>query len=258
MADAKKKIPVDPFWIWLAVLIILGLILRYAVVGYGFSSNLCFGLAALIVLFKLMGVYEKNSGKSAKDARSFITFCICVFLILAIITGTLIVHDAFGEEFRDNDYIVVLGAAVHGSTPSLSLNNRIVAAYEYLTAHPNTICVVSGGQGEGEYISEAQCMYNELVSRGISPNRIWMESQATSTMENLQFSLDLIERRTGKRPDEIGLVTSEYHLFRAGLMSKKCGAVANGIPATTTWLSLRLNYFLREIFAVWHFVIFGK
>lgn len=258
MSDNKKKIQIDLFWVWLVILLGLGLILRYAVVGYGFTSNLCFAIAGLMIIFKLMRVFEKNSGKSAKDLRGFLNICICVILILATITGTLIVNAGFGEAFRSNDYIVVLGAAVHGTTPSLSLNNRINAAYEYLVAHPDTICVVSGGKGEGEDISEAQCMYNELVSRGISGERIWLEDQATSTQENLKNSLDLIERRTGQRPGEIGVVTSEYHLYRAGLVAKDEGVVANGIPATTTWLSLRLNYFLREIVAVWKYVVFGK
>lgn len=139
----------------------------------------------------------------------------------------------------------------------MSLQERIDAAYCYLLDHPDAVCVVSGGQGRWEEISEAKCMYNELTAMGIDPQRIWMEDQATNTQENLRFSLDLIESRTGIRPEEIGLVSSEYHLYRAGLFAQEEQVTAIGIPARTAWISLRINYFLREIVAVWYYTLLG-
>ena len=100
-------------------------------------------------------------------------------------------------------------------------------------------------------------MYNNLTGRGIDPSRIWLEDQATNTRENIANSLALIEARTGSRPTEAGIVSSEYHLYRAGLLAKEQGLTPVGIPATTSWVSLRINYFLREIVAVWYSMIFG-
>ena len=67
----------------------------------------------------------------------------------------------------------------------------------------------------------------------------------------------LIEAQTGSRPASVGIVSSEYHLFRAGLFADAQNVESLGIPATTTWPHLRVNYFIREIIAVWHYIVFG-
>ena len=157
----------------------------------------------------------------------------------------------------DCEYIVVLGAKVNGTAPSLSLSDRIRAAESYLKAHPDTVAILSGGQGEDEGISEAQCMFEGLTAQGIDPNRLWLEDQATSTWENIRFTLDLIEEKTGDRPETIGLVSSEYHLFRADLFARECGVETVGIPSATSWFSIKLNYFMREAAGVWHYLILG-
>ena len=100
-------------------------------------------------------------------------------------------------------------------------------------------------------------MFNALTAMGIDPDRLWMEDKSTSTQENLNFSLALIEAKTGSRPQILGLVSSEFHLYRAGLYAADCGVTAVGIPAHTGWLSLQLNYYLREVAAVWKYMIFG-
>jgi uncharacterized SAM-binding protein YcdF (DUF218 family) len=79
------------------------------------------------------------------------------------------------------------------------------------------------------------------VELGIDGSRLWLEERSTSTLENLEFSLDVIESKTGTRPTEAGIVSSEYHLFRAGLMAKDKGFEATGIPAKTGWFSLWAN-----------------
>jgi len=84
-----------------------------------------------------------------------------------------------------------------------------------------------------------------------------MEDRSTSTWENFRFTLDLIEEKTGTRPEKLGVISSEFHLFRAGLFAKDCGIEAVGIPASTRWLSLKINYFLREAAGVWHYLILG-
>ena len=100
-------------------------------------------------------------------------------------------------------------------------------------------------------------MFNDLTARGIDENRVWMEEQATDTRENIRFSLDLIEEKTGNRPTEIGLVSSEYHLYRANLFAREEKIISYGIPARTGWVTLRINYYLREIAAVWYYQILG-
>ena len=126
-----------------------------------------------------------------------------------------------------------------------------------MEAHPNVIAVVSGGQGTDEPITEAECMYRELVNLGIDPKRLRLEDEATSTWENLKFSLDLIEAETGTRPKKIGVLSSEYHLFRASLFARACDVEFVGIPARTSRWGQRINHFMREVAGVWHYLILG-
>ena len=90
------------------------------------------------------------------------------------------------------DYIIVLGAHVNGTRLSKALLERARRALEYLEKNPGTKAVLSGGQGEGESISEAQAMSIYLQEHGISSDRLIMEDRSTNTKENLDFSLEKI------------------------------------------------------------------
>ena len=92
---------------------------------------------------------------------------------------------------------------------------------------------------------------------GIDPKRIWIEDEATSTWENMHFTLDLIEEKTGERPQKLGVLSSEYHLFRASLFAKAAGVEFVGIPARTSRASQAINHFMREVAGVWHYLILG-
>ena len=251
----KRKFPL--YWLAMILFCLLGMLIGLFP-GYRFSAGICFGIAALIGCFRLISYMGKTRPKLSKIFRQVLSLGLALLILAAAVTGFFIMGAGAGSPEEACDYLIVLGAGVNGTVPSLSLRERLDAAYDYLQAHPDTVCIVSGGQGHNEQISEAQCMFNELTRMGIDENRIWMEEQSTSTKENLRFSLNLIESRTGKRPAEIGLVSSEYHLFRAGLFAADEGVTSVGIPAKTSWISLRINYFLREIAGVWAYWVFGR
>ena len=69
--------------------------------------------------------------------------------------------------------------------------------------------------------------------------------------------MDVLEAHLGFRPQKIGIVSSEYHLFRAGLFARELDLDSFGIPSKTTWFALRTNYSLREIVAVWKYLLLG-
>lgn len=247
----KKKI-----FLWslpTAFFCVLGLFF-FSLTGYNFSGLVCFAIAGCIVLYFL---FWRFPTPFTRWARRIITALLVLGLTLAGITGVFIGRAAAGSREDGCEYLIVLGAAVHGTVPSLSLRERLDAAFEYLRTHPDTVCVVSGGQGDGELITEAACMSDFLVQKGISPERILLEDKATSTQENLHYSLDVIQAATGTRPQKVGIISSEYHLFRASLMARSQGLEPVLVPATTTWVSLRINYFMREIAGVWYYFIFG-
>ncbi|MCM3759107.1 YdcF family protein [Sporosarcina aquimarina] len=124
---------------------------------------------------------------------------------------------------------VVLGAKVNETTPSLALRYRLEAALSYAESHPNVTLVLSGGQGHDEGISEAQAMVNYLSAQGFPENRMIIEDQSTSTYENLVNTKKLLPQSiTG-----VTLITSDYHLARAGYLAEKVGYEWDAIPAKT-------------------------
>ena len=236
-----------------AVLVALALVLMI-VPGFQFSITLCFAFAALLVL-----MYYLKKFPTPLTIGIFRTICVLLVLgsLTAAVTLGFIVKAAHPGQLLPCDHVVVLGAGVRGTVPSLSLRERINAAHDYLIANPDSVAVLSGGQGPGEGITEAACMSRELTEMGIDPSRLLLEEMSTSTMENLTFSMDLLETNTGARPTRIAIVSSEYHIFRAGLFAKELGLESVGIPAKTSWITLRINYYLREIVAVWKYLILG-
>lgn len=181
---------------------------------------------------------------------------LALLLIAAIITGYLILSVGKGMtgNFR---YMILLGAKVNGSEPSPILQDRIDAAYAYLAAHEDVICIVSGGKANGDRISEAQCMFDKLTAMGIDPRRLWLEDKAVNTKQNIRYSIALIEEKTGSRPDLVGILSSDTHLLRAKLLAKRQGLSVITVPAPSTHRSSYLKHFLREIFVVWYYILIG-
>ena len=97
----------------------------------------------------------------------------------------------------------MLGARVKEHTVSNSLKKRLDRAIVYAEENPYTILVLSGGKGPGEADSEAQVMYDYLVYNGVSPRQLLMESDSTSTVENIAYSKIVIEQDRMKDKKEI-------------------------------------------------------
>lgn len=186
--------------------------------------------------------------------RVFASILILV-LLAGVITGCVISSEK--EIHGDYDYLLVLGTTVEGTEPSQMLQDRIEEAYRQLSSDQELICIVSGGKGDAENLSEAQCMFNELTAMGISPERIWLEAQATTTVENFSCSLALIEEKTGSRPVQIGVLSSDFHLHRALMFAEEAQVRAIPIYAPSTRNLRFYGYFLREILMVWYYALIG-
>ena len=244
-------------WLSCGILAVLAVFLKYCVPGYSFSALVCICLICLILFYTVIPLVGLKFPVFAKGVTRVFTALLVAGLLVVGTTEALIIHASFGDPKEQVEYMVVLGAKVNADGPSVSLWDRICGAYEYLEEHPHVIAVVSGGQGTDEPITEAECMYRELVNLGIDPKRIWREEEATSTWENFKFSLDLIEEKTGTRPTRLGVLSSEYHLFRASLFAKACDVEFVGIPAKTSRASQAINHFMREVAGVWHYILLG-
>lgn len=244
---------------WLAMLPLLMMIVFFTffMAGYSFTVLVCWCLIGILLFYNLADILQKKYPKQVRVVRRMFTVLLCIGLLVVGITEILIIGASFGDPREAVDYIVVLGAKVRPDGPSVSLMDRIYAARDYLTEHPDVIAIVSGGKGPDEPMTEAKCMYDQLVALGIDPGRIWLEDKATSTWENLQYTLNLIQEKTGSRPAKMGILSSEYHLFRAGLFADACGFESVGIPARTSRLSQMINHFMREVAGVWHYILLG-
>jgi uncharacterized SAM-binding protein YcdF (DUF218 family) len=224
-----------------------GLIFAFALTGHGYLGGAFILAAALVAAYHFAG---------KKLARVLTALVIAGALAFAAVEAPII-SAAHTDEDADCKYLVVLGAGLHGSVPSLSLTDRLSAALAYLTEHPDSVAVVSGGQGPGENMTEAEAMAIWLEAKGIAPARIIEEREAVSTTENLANAFALIRER-GDEPDgNTAIVTSEYHLYRAKLMARDMGVAAYGIAGNTSWPTLKANYFIREAFAVAYYWVFG-
>lgn len=128
----------------------------------------------------------------------------------------------------ENVTVVILGCRVYGENPSLSMVERLDAAYEFLEAHEDVQCVLSGGKGDGENITEAECMYRYLIAKGIDENRLYKEECSTTTRDNLLYAKQIIEENHLEQT--IAIATSEYHVYRAGEIAKAFGMEYMEIP----------------------------
>ena len=139
-------------------------------------------------------------------------------------------------------YLIVLGARVDPDGPSPALTRRLNAVMACLDDHPDAVIIASGGQGADEPMSEARCIRDALVKRGVAPERIRMEDRSTATVENLRYSMALMDDPAAP----VGIVTNNYHVFRALRIAHRLGLVnAFGIAAEYTGPT-KFHYMIRE------------
>ncbi len=153
------------------------------------------------------------------------------------------------------DVVIVLGCRVRGETPSSLLASRCYNAAQVLKEHPEAVCIVAGGQGEGEFITEAEAMRRLMVEYGIDDKRVYMEDKSTSTAENFAFSLEIMEREG--LSGNVAVVTSDYHQYRASLYAKRAGLGETGHYSGSTSIYYFMNSWLREWAALAATFVFG-
>lgn len=240
----------------LLLIAILGLL--WFLVPLSLSVSLNIGNATGIAVCILLSIYAigmnavhglltdwaKHSGKR-RLVRCIAGMLGIIGLLVIVETGCMI--SAACKAPAENSVLVVLGCRVYGDKASLSMIERLEAAYQYLEENEEAVCILSGGMGSGENITEAECMYRYLVAKGIDSQRLYKEEESTSTRENLEFSRELIEGLG--MPLEIAIATSEYHQYRAGLIAKELGIRATAVNGKTAWWLLP-TYYIRELYGI--------
>lgn len=255
MKKSADKIPGKAFGV---VMILIGaLFLAYVIFGLSLGWGLYFGVAIILAaglllliagIFRLCGKTLLPGGRLA-FLRKTVSCGLILFLLLFAVIECLIIINAVKYENKKADYLLIPGAALLGDRPSLELLWRLDRALEYLKDHPGTKVVVSGGQGPGESIAEADYMKGYLMGHGVDEAGIISENRATNTFENIRFSRELIKARDNREDIKLAIATNDFHVFRAKLLAGRQGFTVYGVPAKTP-LYIIPNHYVREFFAV--------
>lgn len=198
-------------------------------------------------------------------------FCGSIVAYLnCILIGTIVLSVRAARHIPafDKDYILIHGCMIRkdGTLPKL-LQSRADRALEFAKMQKEAtgkdiIFVPSGGKGSDEIISEAEAIRRYLKEKGVADEQILLEDRSKNTEENLKFSAELIRKESKVSDPKIAFSTTNYHVFRAGLLASDMGLQLEGIGSHTKsyfWI----NAFVREFIATmysekWtHAFVFG-
>jgi len=189
-----------------------------------------------------------------KKAARWLLLSFIAFLIVFIKVETAI-YSASQQKAEEGDALIVLGAGLSGENPGPLLRIRLNVAYEFLLENPNMVCVVSGGQGSDEIISEAEVMARYLIGKGIDTKRILCENKSTRTIENFAYSKIILDEYFQGEPYRLVFVTNTFHVYRAGLIAEKLSLSVQGLAAPTI-SNVQVNFYLREFCSLIYFWLF--
>lgn len=224
--------------------------------GKSFKNMLGIVLGTIII-FMIIGnsifyMYINNSN----IVFNFISYLVYMYIIYleCILLSTCILGFIAARRIPkfDKDYIIILGCKIKedGTLPPL-LRNRVEKAIEFSkmqkeNTNKGIVFVPSGGQGKDEVISEAEAMKNYLLEQNINKKDILIEDKSKNTEENIKFSNRLIKKKN--KNANIAFSTTNYHVFRTGIIATKQNLLIEGIGSKTKayyWI----NAFIREFVA---------
>ncbi len=144
-----------------------------------------------------------------------------------------IAENACRNQMVNPDYLIILGYGLKDDKVADILQMRIDAAADFLKNNPDTVAIPTGGKTHpGQTLSEAQAIKNGLMDKGIPEERIILEDQAKTTVENfINCKSIILKRCTNINTERIAFMTSDFHVFRSSVICKQAGLDAVGLPA---------------------------
>ncbi len=231
----------------LAIIIIANVSYLWVVSNFTLGLLLATVLGVFLFLYAIIpGVFHfLLRNKFGRIIKILLVFTLIFFVFFSTLITVAGRNDSV--TYKENA-IIVLGAGIHGETVSRVLALRLDAALTYYQMNPLAYIVVSGGQGDGESITEAEAMSRYLVARGVPADKIILEDRATSTLENFTFSKELLDERFGGYY-QVGYITNHFHIFRADRTCAKAGLRSTRLHAENDLITLLPDY-LRECCAI--------
>ncbi|MBR0373373.1 MAG: YdcF family protein [Mogibacterium sp.] len=187
-----------------------------------------------------------------------------VYAILAYLECILLAAAVFGVRAArripafDKDYIIILGCQVRpDGTLTPLLKSRVDRAVEFAEMQKSVTgkditYVPLGGKGTDEVISEADAMANYLRSIDVPESRLLIENQSRNTYENIRNSMELIQSQTNTAlsTPAVAFSTTNYHVFRAGLIAYEQGYRLEGVGSPTKryfWINASIREFIATL-----------
>ena len=229
--------------------------------GITLSAVMLAGICILLLSFQDIQSLFSTDNETLYRKLSFIQNLIGIFCGTALcyfeslLLGTVIcgIKAARHKPAYDKDYIIILGCGISKDGSLLPLlKGRVDKAIDFYKKQKketgkSAVFIPSGGQGPDEIISESEAMRNYLISNGISENEIIMENKSTTTYENMLFSKRIIDSINPESNTVFS--TTNYHVFRSGILAASVGLNADGMGSRTKWYFWP-NAFLREFIGV--------
>ena len=164
-------------------LIYYGVIVIYSGAGTSFSAIwivLALGFFAAAAVMKFYPRFRDRVPVQLEVAViTFFSAIAFIFVVVELMMG----FSSLSFQKESVNYVIVLGAQVRGNTISRTLERRLDKAVEYAAYHPNTVFVLSGGQGDDEDVTEASAMYRYMKSRGVPDYQLLLDESSHSTYE---------------------------------------------------------------------------
>lgn len=206
--------------------------------------------ALYYLITKLLIGSEKQFIKFALDIS--INATLSYFYTLIIATLYCNIKAARHTPLYDKDFVIILGSKIkQDGTLTPLLKGRVDKAIafgnkQYELTKKKIIYIPSGGKGNDEVISEAEAIRNYLIEKGIKEKQIILEDKSTSTIENMKFSKDKINEVN--KDAKISFSTTNYHVFRSGVIANDEGIDCEGMGSKTKWY-FYTNALIREFIA---------
>ncbi|WP_326569012.1 YdcF family protein [Amycolatopsis rhabdoformis] len=242
------------------VAVVAGLVLPWALVANGSvmwrrEGHRPANMLSLLAGLAIMAVYVFTVGAVVftQVAPWLIVVAMSVLLLtayVAFVFTALLMYSVLYSRLNRRAHaaaIIVLGSGLLGDRVPPLLASRLDRGVQCYRRSPDAVVVVSGGQGSDELTSEAAAMAAYLENAGVPRTAILLEDKATTTDENLRFSVELLQEQgiSGR----VLAVTNNYHVFRTAILARRLRLRLDVIGAKTASYFVP-SAFLREFVAL--------
>ena len=188
---------------------------------------------------------------------------IVIFLLIAVLSwcgvlGGIVWRYGAHDQATKSDCIIVLGAAIQGTTASPVFEERIRHGLSLYNSGYAPKLLFTGGVGDGQLHSEASIARSIAIQQGVPATDILVEEKSRTTQQNLTEALAVMRQQSIKSAI---IVSDPLHMKRAIMMANDLEIAAVSSPTPTSRyrsLKTKLGFLLREIYFIHHYIVTGE